>query len=906
MKVRNILIGLLVVLMAFVFISCEDEPEEVVPTPQPGPAPVDDNTIAKITATAGIDGSVWKNEKFSLQWDLKKAFGEETEGIKNGSVLTLQFRTSRDIHMIDLRTNKKGVINKETDADDGIDTRWLYEEGSLDKLDSLELGEDGWYTLKYTFTEEFMSKTAPDYDKYYYTNLLMNFAGYLMEGDVLEVKNAFLDGQALPLTETEDNKILYSTSTSTMETVTAHDWAIAKTYAVVYALGGEWRSDAGVPVEAVAAGGKATGVPATNGFTASYALGEEAFDLNTAINSDLILSYTLTPVQWTVTFDTLGGSEMEPKQVTHGTKLSLTNEELPTYPTYELLGWFLDSDCTQAFDLATETITGNITLYAGWAQNLRHVTIDLDNAEGTDDVSVKNVVDGGTVTASWFDEPYYPGFYFAGWFVGEDAFDPATPITADITVTAHWTAPTKLYSIVATNGDGGNDYDKFRLNWDDSSTIAVNKGDVLTFQYRTTVPFTKLNIRTEKPGPEEQAKGKWVYEADMSAFESHYTHVAGADGWISVMYVFPEKFASAQGNYFDDGTVINYPRKFIFDLISKSIRPDDILEIKGLALNNDAIALENVAKCATIADPSVEEVYKDLYVWSSHNVTFDYDGSTKDVPVEYGLKVAAQTDTAKDGQAFVGWYSDAECTIPFDFDSRITANITVYGKWIDAFMVTLNKNNGMDPEAVPVTKNAPMTEPTQIGNPGKQFGGWYTDSGLTIAWNFANDVEGNMNLYAKWDDPTTNYRLTATAALERFAVRYYSDKDGKVQIAPQKGDVIAFKYKPTKATNHLILRNGSGSSSYKFAYYDSISAWTTGPDGDGWYTFYFEYDKLRDNSNPSYPVNGVRLEMFTDDETYAEGDYIDIVGFTFNGQPIVISGSDNEQGAYGSISVSPL
>ena len=193
MKVRNILIGLLVVLMAFVFISCEDEPA-AQPQPQPGPAPVDDNTIAKFTVTAGIDGSVWKNEKIGLQWDLKKAFGEETEGIKDGSVLTLQFRTSREIHMIDLRTNGKGVIDKDSGEDIGDDVRWLYESGSLDKLDSLELGADGWYTLKYTFTDEVMrtDKKLPDYENNYYTNLLMNFSRLLMGGDGLEGQKAFL------------------------------------------------------------------------------------------------------------------------------------------------------------------------------------------------------------------------------------------------------------------------------------------------------------------------------------------------------------------------------------------------------------------------------------------------------------------------------------------------------------------------------------------------------------------------------------------------------------------------------------------------------------------------------------------------------------------------------------------
>lgn len=714
MKVRNILIGLLVVLMAFVFISCEDEPA-AQPQPQPGPAPVDDNTIAKFTVTAGIDGSVWKNEKIGLQWDLKKAFGEETEGIKDGSVLTLQFRTSREIHMIDLRTNGKGVIDKDSGEDIGDDVRWLYESGSLDKLDSLELGADGWYTLKYTFTDEVMrtDKKLPDYENNYYTNLLMNFAGYLMEGDVLEVKNAFLDGQALPLRETEDNKILYTTSTSSMATVEAHDWTIAKTYAVVYALGGEWRSDAGVPVEAVAAGGKATGVPATNGFAASYALGEEAFDLNTAINSDLILSYTLTPVQWTVTFDTKGGSEMQPKQVTHGTKLSLTNEELPTYPTYELLGWCTDSECTEEFDIDTQTITGNITLYANWAQNVRHVTIDLDNAEGTDDVTVQNVVDGNTVTASWFATPTNPGYFFAGWFVGDVAFNPATygPVTADITVKAHWTEGT-VTKVTATgfggtNGADGNSvssYEKVQFEWNLRTVFSdddakVEQGDVLAFQFRAERNVREYDLRTNKKTVPDKVDIRWVYEGGGDT--SHWI-VSDPDenGWRTVTFTFgtiverdrykyPGDEKETKRNEASNYAGPDYENEQYYNLLMcfrAYWLSGDIFEIKGVTLNGEEVPVVagNVLKASFVGTPDGPDEIPDTCAVMFVGGSFTGIGYEKDeypivAEVEAGNTVAAPTVAGK----VLTFFSDKDRSVPFDFSTPITEDTFIYYTMVD-------------------------------------------------------------------------------------------------------------------------------------------------------------------------------------------------------------------------------
>ncbi len=901
MKVRNILIGLLVVLMAFVFISCEDEPAaQPQPKPQPGPAPVDDNTIAKLTVTKDISEGVYKNEKFQMQWDLKKAFGEDTDGIEEGSVLSLQFRSSRDIHWIDFRTNKLGVIDKETGDEAALDMRWIYEEGSLDKLDSLELGEDGWYTLTYTFKDTAMKYPENlDYDKYYYTYLGMNFAGYLMKGDVLEIKNASIDGKVLPLT----SDMLYTgyTDNSSLEIVTAHDWTIPKTYAVVYAQDGVWRGEAGVPVEAVAAGGKATGVPATNGFTASYTLGEEAFDLNTAINSDLILSYTLTPVQWTVTFDTKGGSEMEPKQVTHGTKLSLTNEELPTYPTYELLGWFLDSDCTQAFDLATETITGNITLYAGWAQNLRHVTIDLDNAEGTDDVSVKNVVNGGTVTASWFDEPYYPGFYFAGWFVGEDAFDPATygPVTSDITVKAHWTPPTKLYSIKATAGDGSTSYDKFRLNWDNSTTT-VSAGTVLTFQYRSTVDFNKLNVRTSNG-----VSNKWVYEADISAFanQTDYMHEAGADGWISVKYVFPAKFAKAQGNYFNDGDDVTYPRNFMFDLISTNIRPGDILEIKGIALDNEPFALEKVGVCADIADPSVESVYKDIYgAWpETVAVSFVYPDKTAPVNATFGQPVELPADAATyvDGQTFLGWYTDEGHTVPFNTASKMTSALTLYGYWVPPVTVTLDPNDGN------ATKNITVGYSQKINqNDIRGFGKagftiqWCKDAGGSTPWDFANDtVTVATTLYAKWVSDSTITTFTEIEKEDdRFQFRWKSANVSSLS-GLAAGDVFTFQVKFTPTGESSVpatyrVRTIGNSHILSPTEYTALPS----PDGEGWYTITVvvpeEVLSATDNQ-------GIQLAFFRAESAKIKvGDVIAVKNFTYNGVALPLTSGNTSEGYY--------
>ena len=69
---------------------------------------------------------------------------------------------------------------------------------------------------------------------------------------------------------------------------------------------------------------------------------------------------------YTVTFDAMGGTRVEPQKLEYG---DLVAE--PTPPTMEghtFIGWFSDEGCTYAWDFQNDTVSGSITLYAGWTE----------------------------------------------------------------------------------------------------------------------------------------------------------------------------------------------------------------------------------------------------------------------------------------------------------------------------------------------------------------------------------------------------------------------------------------------------------------------------------------------------------------------------------------------------------
>ncbi len=68
---------------------------------------------------------------------------------------------------------------------------------------------------------------------------------------------------------------------------------------------------------------------------------------------------------FTVTFDARGGSDVPAvRELAYGDMLPAVAE--PTREGYVFTGWYRDPDCGEQWDMHTDTVTEDITLYAGW------------------------------------------------------------------------------------------------------------------------------------------------------------------------------------------------------------------------------------------------------------------------------------------------------------------------------------------------------------------------------------------------------------------------------------------------------------------------------------------------------------------------------------------------------------
>lgn len=184
-----------------------------------------------------------------------------------------------------------------------------------------------------------------------------------------------------------------------------------------------------------------------------------------------------------------------------------------------------------------------------------------------------------------------------------------------------------------------------------------------------------------------------------------------------------------------------------------------------------------------------------------YTVTFVSDGGS-DVAsqlIEQGQPASKPEDPTKAGYKFVGWYTDQKLSIPYDFNTPVTENITLYPKWeaesIEApegsYKVTFETDGGSAvPEQV-VEEGKLVTKPEDPTKAGYKFIGWYMDLNSSDQYDFTTPVTSNTTLYAKWEaieTPAKSFTVTFNS-LGGSAVNSITVEDGKTITLPSEAPV---------------------------------------------------------------------------------------------------------------------
>ncbi|MBQ9900263.1 MAG: InlB B-repeat-containing protein [Acholeplasmatales bacterium] len=216
---------------------------------------------------------------------------------------------------------------------------------------------------------------------------------------------------------------------------------------------------------------KAATVAETYTFAGWYTDAElqHAYNFDTEVTGSFTLyaKWSATPVEYTVTFDTNGGTEVASQTVTYGSKLNEpanpSREDDENY-TYTFVNWYRDEVGTALFDFDKDTVTSSFTLYALWYREAKPQVITTYeiafNTNGGTAIDNVEVEEGSKLT-----EPASPAkaataaetYTFAGWYSDSNLqhlynFD--SEVTSSFTLFAKWIATPVEYQ-VTFNSNGG-------------------------------------------------------------------------------------------------------------------------------------------------------------------------------------------------------------------------------------------------------------------------------------------------------------------------------------------------------------------------------------------------------------------------------------------------------------------
>ena len=161
-------------------------------------------------------------------------------------------------------------------------------------------------------------------------------------------------------------------------------------------------------------------VPSRQGYQfTDWYLDDTKYDFDTAVTGNMTLTAKWTANSYTITFDTDGGSDIDPITQDYGTAINAP--AAPTKTGYTFMGWEPALPPTMPAE--------NMTIKAQWRINRYTVTFDTGGGSAVAPITQ----DYGTAITAPAD-PTREGYTFIGW----DKAIPATMPAGDMTIKAKW------------------------------------------------------------------------------------------------------------------------------------------------------------------------------------------------------------------------------------------------------------------------------------------------------------------------------------------------------------------------------------------------------------------------------------------------------------------------------------
>jgi uncharacterized protein (TIGR02145 family)/uncharacterized repeat protein (TIGR02543 family) len=516
-------------------------------------------------------------------------------------------------------------------------------------------------------------------------------------------------------------------------------------------------------------------------------------------------------IQYTVSFDSRGGSATSSQNINYGEKASAP--AAPTKQGYSFTGWSKDSSGTQAWIFTRDTVFKNMALYANWTTKPTYIVKYNGNGNSTGAVPMEPANYESEAVVTVLDNSgnlAKTGYAFAGWNTtangsGIDRAAGATFAmgTDSVTLFAQWTIN---HYILTYSGNGNNGGAVPAAASHDYNSVVIVSGNTGTLV---------------KPG---YAFAGW----NTSAHGSDTDYAAGSTFTIG----------AADDTLYAKWTINQYTVAFDEQggsaVLAQKINHGDTA-VTPIAPIKPGYTFRGWFKEASGIAAWIftnEKITSDVTIfakWTINQYRMTYDGNGKTggtapeaTTHDFGTTVTVPANTGmlvKAGYLFGGWNTLANGA-GTNYSSGSTfamgaADDTLFAKWNTySYSVIFDGQDATtpaNPTTKPVTSPATTVDtlPTPPKKTGYAFGGWFTvvNGGGGTEFSASTVVTSNDTVYAKWN----SYSYTIS----------YDDQSATTPVNPISKTVAS------PATTVGTLPIDPQKTNYRFG------GWYTGNNGTG-------------------------------------------------------------------------
>ncbi len=407
-----------------------------------------------------------------------------------------------------------------------------------------------------------------------------------------------------------------------------------------------------------------------------------------------------------------GTEKLDTKEVKYGYNVAVP--EMPQEDGKIFNGWYKDAELTEEFNFG-DIITGNVSIYARW---LNEFTVTFKNGDET--LKSETVINGQVVSKP--ENPTQANKVFKGWYSDSDfsvEYNFEAPITANTTLFAKWE---NEYVVTFKNGE------------ETLKSETVISGQVVS--------------KPENPTQANKVFKGWYSDSDFSV-EYNFEAPITANTTL---------FAKWENEYvvtFKNGEENIYSQNVQQGAKVEQHTAPEVAGKTFVGWFKDAEFTESFNFDEVI---STDTVIYAKYVNNTYTVSFSTANGTKpDDLTEVNVLPETLPTLEATGFAFEGWYLDEAFETKAEASTQITANTTLYAKWVKLNTVTFK--NG---DAVIETKEVKNGSKAEILNAPeldeKVFVGWFKDEALTESFDFDTEILENTTIFAKYVEKT--YKVT--------------------------------------------------------------------------------------------------------------------------------------------------